>query len=48
MGSVARQERGFMLGSLAEDVLTRVDCSVLTLKPAGFESPIQIDVPSAA
>jgi nucleotide-binding universal stress UspA family protein len=48
MGSVAHEERGFMLGSLAEDVLTRVDCSVLTLKPAGFESPIQIDVPSAA
>ena len=48
MGSVAHQERGFMLGSLAEDVLTRGDCSVLTLKPAGFETPIRIDVPSAA
>ena len=48
MGSVAHQERGSLLGSLAEDVLMRVDCSVLTLKPPGFETPIQLDVSSAA
>lgn len=48
LGSVAHQERGLLLGSLAEDVLTRVDCSVLTLKPAGFETPIQLDVPASA
>lgn len=48
MGSVAHQERGLMLGSLAEDVLTRVDCSVMTLKPAGFSTPIDIDIATAA
>ncbi len=48
MGSVAHHERGFLLGSFAEDVLTRVDCSVMTLKPHDFVTPIEIDVPSAA
>jgi nucleotide-binding universal stress UspA family protein len=48
MGSVAHQQPGLLLGSLAEDVLTRVGCSVLTLKPRDFVTPIETDLPSAA
>jgi len=29
-------------GNTAEKVLGAVDCSVLTLKPEGFESPIKV------
>jgi universal stress protein E len=31
---------GMLLGNTAERVLERVDCSLLTLKPAGFVSPV--------
>jgi nucleotide-binding universal stress UspA family protein len=48
MGSVTRQARGLMMGGLAEEVLTRVDCSVMTLKPSGFTTPIEVDVSTAA
>ncbi|MDF3069252.1 MAG: universal stress protein [Polyangiaceae bacterium] len=48
MGSVARCRAGHFVGRLAEDVLTRVDCSVLMVKPGGFESPIGAGVLSAA
>lgn len=48
MGSVAHLAPGHLMGSLVEDVLARVECSVLTLKPADFQSPITLDVPSAA
>lgn len=48
MGSVAHLSPGHLMGSLIEDVLTRVECSVLTLKPAGFKSPVEPEVPSAA
>ncbi len=34
---------GFIFGNTAEKVLGAVDCSVLTLKPDGFESPIKLD-----
>lgn len=41
MGTVCRTGvRGFFVGNTAEDVLRKVDCSVLTVKPAGFVSPI--------
>ena len=41
MGTVCRTGvRGFFIGNTAEGVLRRVDCSLLTLKPKGFVSPI--------
>ena len=41
MGSVARAGiPGMLIGSTAESVLGDVDCSVLTVKPDGFISPI--------
>ena len=33
---------GLLIGNTAEEVLSAVDCSVLTLKPEGFETPIQV------
>ncbi len=48
IGSVAHLEPGHLMGSLIEDVLTRVQCAVLTLKPEDFQSPIQADVAPAA
>ena len=42
MGTVCRTGvRGFFIGNTAEAVLGRVDCSLLTVKPEGFVSPIQ-------
>ena len=42
MGTVCRTGiRGFLIGNTAEGVLQRVDCSLLTVKPRGFVSPIQ-------
>lgn len=32
---------GFLIGNTAERVLDSADCSVLTLKPEGFETPVQ-------
>lgn len=44
MGTVCRTGvEGMLLGNTAEAVLERVDCSVLTLKPAGFRTPVQLD-----
>jgi len=41
MGTVCRTGiRGFFIGNTAEGVLRRVDCSLLTVKPKGFVSPI--------
>lgn len=48
MGSVAHLMPGHLMGSLTEDVLSRVECSVLTLKPADFKSPVEVDARSAA
>lgn len=48
MGTVARTGlSGFVIGNTAETVLRTVDCSVLAVKPAGFVSPVEVDVPSA-
>ena len=42
MGSVCRTGvAGFFIGNTAESVLQQVDCSVLTVKPDGFISPVK-------
>lgn len=42
LGTVGRSGvKGVLLGNTAEKVLDHCDCSVLTLKPAGFVSPIE-------
>ena len=46
MGTIARTGvPGFIIGNTAEDILNSVDCSVLTVKPPDYESPIR---PAAA
>lgn len=41
MGTVSRAGiAGLLIGNTAETVLHRVDCSMLTLKPEGFISPV--------
>jgi len=43
MGTVCRTGiPGFFIGNTAEKVLDEVDCSVLTIKPTGFESPVKL------
>jgi len=43
MGTVCRTGiRGFFIGNTAEGVLRRVDCSLLTVKPKGFVSPVTV------
>ncbi|ADP70367.1 UspA domain-containing protein [Rhodomicrobium vannielii ATCC 17100] len=44
MGTVARTGiRGFIMGNTAESVLEQVDCSVLAIKPPGFETPVALE-----
>lgn len=43
MGTVGRTGLpGLIMGNTAEDILRQVDCSVLTVKPAGFVSPVVV------
>ena len=43
MGTVARSGiPGFFIGNTAESILQRIGCSVLTVKPPGFESPVRL------
>ncbi len=43
MGTVCRTGiPGFFIGNTAEMVLNQVDCSVLTVKPSGFISPVKL------
>ena len=43
MGTVVRTGiAGFIVGNTAENILQRVDCSVLTVKPDGFVSPVKL------
>ena len=43
MGTVCRTGiEGFFIGNTAEKVLQQVDCSVLTLKPDGFVTPVKL------
>lgn len=44
MGTVSRTGiAGFLIGNTAEEVLKQVDCSVLTLKPEGFVTPVTFE-----
>lgn len=44
MGTVCRTGiDGFLIGNTAEKVLHHVDCSVLTVKPDGFVTPVKLD-----
>ena len=44
MGTLARAGlEGYFIGNTAETVLQRVACSVLTVKPEGFVSPVILD-----
>lgn len=51
MGTVSRTGvAGLLIGNTAERVLSEVDCSVLTLKPEGFVTPVTLpdDDPAAS
>lgn len=44
MGTVARTGiRGLFIGNTAEAIISQVDCSVLAVKPLGFETPIRLE-----
>ncbi len=44
MGTVARSGiPGFLVGNTAENILRQVHCSVLTVKPEGFVSPVTLE-----
>lgn len=44
MGTVARTGiPGFIMGNTAETILNQIDCSVLAIKPPGFETPVTLD-----
>jgi len=43
LGTVGRTGvPGLLIGNTAEKILNALDCSVFTLKPEGFETPIQV------
>ncbi len=45
IGSVCRTGlAGFFIGNIAEKVLSEVNCSVLTIKPKGFVTPVTLDI----
>jgi nucleotide-binding universal stress UspA family protein len=47
MGTVGRIGlEGVFMGNTAETILSRVDCSVLAVKPAGFVSPVTVRSPN--
>ena len=44
MGTVGRTGiSGFIIGNTAETILNRIKCSVLAIKPQGFETPIRLE-----
>ncbi len=44
MGTVARTGiKGLLIGNTAEVILDQVDCSVIAVKPIGFESPVTLE-----
>lgn len=44
IGTVARSGlSGLLMGNTAETILRSTDCSVLAVKPAGFETPVRLD-----
>ena len=45
MGTVGRTGiSGLFIGNTAEAILSQVECSVLAVKPPGFETPVHLDV----
>ncbi len=43
MGTVSRTGvAGLLIGNTAERILRQVDCSVLTVKPDGFITPVRL------
>jgi nucleotide-binding universal stress UspA family protein len=43
MGSLGRSGvAGLLIGEMAEEILSRVSCGVLCVKPDGFVSPVQL------
>jgi len=45
MGTVSRAGiAGLLIGNTAEKVLHQVDCSMLTIKPEGFITPVKLDL----
>ena len=43
MGTVARTGiPGFIMGNTAENILNQISCSVLAIKPSGFETPVTL------
>jgi universal stress protein E len=41
MGTVGRTGiQGFFIGNTAEEILNQVECSVLAVKPPGFQTPV--------
>lgn len=48
MGTVCRTGiPGFFIGNTAEKILDEVDCSLLTVKPEGFVSPVEVVIDPA-
>lgn len=46
MGTIGRSGlSGMIMGNTAERILEQLECSVLAIKPAGFQSPIQLEGP---
>ena len=43
MGTATEGVAGVLLGTTAERLLPRVDCSILAIKPKGFVSPVSLD-----
>lgn len=44
MGTVARTGiAGFFIGNTAESIISQLDCSLLAVKPEGFDCPIALD-----
>ena len=44
MGTVARTGiTGFLIGNTAEDIISRLNCSLLAVKPEGFVCPVPVD-----
>ena len=44
MGTVVRTGvAGFIMGNTAETILNQSNCSVLAIKPPGFQTPVELD-----
>ncbi|RZW20858.1 MAG: universal stress protein UspA and related nucleotide-binding protein [Desulfobulbaceae bacterium] len=44
MGSVGRSGiPGLLIGNKAEKLLNSINCTVLTVKPDGFKTPVTLD-----